>query len=160
MDIIRNLIRDFYYDGREVEILSLTKSDDDKDFAFITLTTEDAREDIIRNGLTFHSERLKVSATKDKDTGNTLDLKISITLVVNNIPQRESQSTIVKSLQKLTCIENITGVTFGHKTKHDDDRQAGWWHIQCLNAAVYTKWLNKSIYILGHRVYFVLIRVV
>lgn len=98
MDIIRNPIRDFYYDGHEVEILSLTKSDDDKDFVFITPTTEDAREDIIRNGLTFHSERLKVSATKDKDTGNTSDLKISITLVVNNLPQRESQSTIVKSL--------------------------------------------------------------
>ena len=36
MDIIRDLMRDFYYDGREIEILSLTKSDVDKDFAFIT----------------------------------------------------------------------------------------------------------------------------
>ena len=36
MDILRNLMRDSYYDGREVEILSLTKSDIDKDFAFIS----------------------------------------------------------------------------------------------------------------------------
>jgi hypothetical protein len=155
MDILRDLMRDFYYDGREIEILSLTKSDDGKDFAFITLTTEDAREDLLRNGLTYHSERLKVSATKDKDMDNTSDLRISTTLVANNLPQRESQSTIVKSLQRLIGVENITGVTFGHKTKHVDDRQAGWCHIQCLNAAVYTEWLNKSTYILGRRVDFI-----
>ena len=155
MDILRDLMRDFYYDGREIEILSLTKSDDDKDFAFITLTTEEAREDLLRNGLTYHSERLKVSATKDTNPGNTSDLRISTTLVANNLPQRESQSTIVKSLQRLIGVENITGVTFGHKTKNEDDRQAGWCHIQCLNAAVYTEWLNKSTYILGRRVDFV-----
>ena len=36
-----------------------------------------------------------------------------------------------------------------------DDRHAGWGHIQCLNAAVYTEWLNKSTYILGRRVDFI-----
>ena len=30
-DILRSLMADSYYDGREVEILSLTKSDTDKD---------------------------------------------------------------------------------------------------------------------------------
>ena len=78
------------YDGREIEILSLTKSDTERDFAFITLTTEEAREDVFQNGLTYHSERLKVSLTKDKDLGNTSELKISTTLVANNLPQRES----------------------------------------------------------------------
>ena len=155
MDILRDLMRDFYYDSREVEILSLTKFKDDKDFAFITLITEDAREDILRNDLFYHSERLRVSATKDKDNGSTFDLRINTTLVAHNLPQRESQSTIVTSLRRLIGAENITGVTFGHKTKHEDDRQAGWCHIQCLNAAVYTEWLNKSTYILGRRVDFV-----
>ena len=36
-----------------------------------------------------------------------------------------------------------------------DERQAGWCHIQCLNAAVYTDWLNKSVYICGRRVNFI-----
>jgi hypothetical protein len=155
MDILRSLMKDSYYDGREVEILSLTKSDTDKDFAFITLTTEEARDDILNNGLTYHSERLKVSITKDKDAGHPSELRISTTLVANNLPQRESQSTIIKSLKRLIGEENVTGVTFGHKTNQEDDRQAGWCHIQCLNAAVYTEWLNKSTYILGRRVDFV-----
>ena len=155
LDILHNLMKQAYYDGREVEILSLTKGGVEKDYAFITLTTEEAQDDILTNGLTFQSERLKVSITKDKDTGNPSELRISTTLVANNLPQRESQSTIIKSLKRFFGEENITGVTFGHQTNHEDDRQAGWCHIQCLNAAVYTEWLHKSTYILGRRVDFV-----
>ena len=44
IDIHRQLMRDSYYDRREVEILSLTKSEVERDFAFITLTTEEARD--------------------------------------------------------------------------------------------------------------------
>ena len=53
LDILRSLMKDAYYDRREVEILSLTKSEAERDFAFITLTTEEAREDILNNSLTF-----------------------------------------------------------------------------------------------------------
>ena len=65
LDILRSLMKDFYYDGREVEILSLTKSETERDFAFITLTTEESKNDILTNGLTFHAEKLKVSITRD-----------------------------------------------------------------------------------------------
>ena len=144
-----------YYEGHEVEILSLTKADAEKDFTFLALTTEEAREDIITNGLTYHSEKLKVSITKDKDIGNLSELRISTTLVANNLPQCESQSTITKALKRLFGEENITGITYGHKSNQEDDRQAGWCHIQCLNAAVYTEWLRKSTYILGRRMDFI-----
>ena len=154
-DILRSIIRDVYYDGRELEILSLIKSDIDKDFVFITLTTEEARDDILNNGLIYHSKRLKVCATKDKGMGSPSELRISTTLVANNLPQRESQSTITNSLKKLMGEDNITDITFGFQQKQGDDRQAGWCHIQCLNAAVYTDWLHKSVYIFGRRVDFV-----
>jgi len=154
VDILRTLMRDAYYDGREIEILSLTKSDTERDFAFITLTTEEAREDVLQNGLTFHSERLKVSLTKDKDLGNTSELKISTTLVAYNLPQREAQSTITKALNRLFGDNNIADITYGYNLIQGDDRHSGWCHIQCLNAAVYTEWLRKSSYILGRRVDF------
>ena len=154
-DILRSIMRDSYYDGREIEILSLTKPDDAKDFAFITLTTEEARADILNNGLTYHSERLKVSVPKDKGLGNPSELRISTTLVANNLPQCESQSTITNSLKKLIGEDNVTDITFGYQHKQDNDRQAGWCHIQGLNAAVYTDWLHKSVYLFGRRVDFV-----
>ena len=155
IDILRTLMSESYYEGREVEILSLTKMDEEKDFAFITLTTEEARDDILSNGLTYRSEKLKVSITRDKDIGNLSELRISTTLVANNLPQRESQSTITKALKKLFGEENISGITYGYNSNQGDDRQAGWCHIQCLNAAVYTEWLRKSTYILGRRVDFI-----
>ena len=46
IDILRTLMRDSYYDGREVEILFLTKADINRDFVFITLTTEEAKTDL------------------------------------------------------------------------------------------------------------------
>ena len=155
VDILRSLMGESYYDGREIEILSLTKSEVERDFAFITLTTEEARTEILTNGLIYHSERLKVSITKDKDMGNISELRISTTLVANNLPQREAQSTITKSLKRLFGADNITGITFGNQSTHEEDRHAGWCHIQCLNAAVYTEWLRKSTYILGRRVDFI-----
>ena len=155
VDILRSLMGESYYDGREIEILSLTKSEVERDFAFITLTTEEARTEILTNGLIYHSERLKVSITKDKDMGNISELRISTTLVANNLPQREAQSTITKSLKRLFGADNITGITFGNQSTHEEDRHAGWCHIQCLNAAVYTEWLRKSTYILGRRVNFI-----
>ena len=154
-DILRSIIHNSYYDGRELEVLSLTKSDDTKDFAFLTLTTEEARTDILTNGLTYHSEKLKVSATKDKGLANPSDLRISTTLVANNLPQREAQSTITKFLKNLIGENNVTNITYGFQHKDEDDRQSGWCHIQCLNAAVYTDWLNKSVYVFGRRVDFV-----
>ena len=68
VDILRVIMTKAYYDRREVEILSLTKLEVEKVFAFFILTTEESRNDILANGLTYRSERLKVSITKDKDT--------------------------------------------------------------------------------------------
>lgn len=133
----------------------LTKANFDRDFAFITLTTEEAKTDLLNNGITYHSERLKVSLTKDKDVGNPSELRISTTLVASNLPQRAPQSVITNSLKQLFGAENVTGITFGYQTNQADDRQSKWCHIQCLNAAVYKEWSNKSTYILGRRVDFV-----
>ena len=155
IDILCTLMHNFYHDGWEVEILSLTKADIDRDFAFITLTTEEAKLDLLNNGIVYHSERLKVSLTKDKDVGNPSELRVSTTLVARNLPQRESQSAITKSLKRVFGAENITGITFGYQTNQANDRQSGWCHIQCLNAAVYTEWSHKSTYILGRRVDFI-----
>ena len=155
VDILRTIMNESYYEGREVETLAITKSDGEKDFAFLTLTTEEAKEDILTNGLIYHSERLNVSITKDKDIGSISELKISTTLVANNLPQREFQAAITKALKRLFGDENITGVFFGHQSNQEDGRQSGWCHIQCLNTAVYIKWLRRSTYILGRRVDFI-----
>ena len=155
VDILRLIMAEAYYDGREVEILSLTKSEIENDFAFITLTTAASRNDILANGLIYRSEHFKVNITKDKDTGNISELRISTTLIATNLPQREPQVTITKTLKNLFGENNITGITFGYQSTHDEVRHTGWCHVQCLNTVVYTEWLRKSAYIFGRRINFI-----
>ena len=47
----------------------------------------------------------------------------------------------------------MVGVSFGNN-RHAD-KQAGWCHIQCMNAAVYTEWFHKSAYIFGRHIDFI-----
>lgn len=71
----------------------------EKDVAFITLTMEEAREELLTNGLSFHQEKLKVSITNDKGNGKLLELQISTTLVVINLPRQDPQIVFSKTLR-------------------------------------------------------------
>ena len=50
--------------------MGLTKPEFDKNFAFLTLTTEEAQDIILMEWLTFNHEKLQVSITHDRSTGN------------------------------------------------------------------------------------------
>ena len=75
--------------------------------------------------------------------------------MANNLPQRETQTTITRAIKHTFGADNIVGISFGNNNQPHTDKQVGWCHIQCLNAAVYTEWLHKSTYILGRRIDFI-----
>ena len=151
--VFEEIVRESYYTGRQHEFMGLTKPELDKTFAFLTLTTEDARDLVLNEGLTFNHEKLQVSITRDRGAGNPSELRICLTLVANNLPQRESQASITKAIKQAFGADNIVGVSFGHNPH--SDKQSGWCHVQCLNAAVYTEWLHRSTFILGRRIDFI-----
>ena len=76
-------------------------------------------------------------------------------VVANKLPQRESQTSITRAMKQTFREENILGVNFGMNNHPQSDKQSGWCHIQCLNTAVYTEWIYKSVYILDRRIYFI-----
>ena len=154
-DILQNIVRGSYYAGKPHEFMGLAKPELDKYFVFLTLTTEDARDLVLKEGLIFNHEVLQVSITRDRSIGNPSEFRISTTLVANNLPQRETQTAITRSIRQVFGTDNIVGFSFGANNPPHTDRQAGWCHIQCLNAAVYTEWLHKSTIILGRRVDFI-----
>jgi hypothetical protein len=151
--IFEEIVRESYYTGRQHEFLGLIKPVLEKTFAFLTLTTEEARDLVLNEGLTFNHEKLHVSVTRDRGAGNPSELRISTTLVANNLSQRESQASITKAIKQAFGTDNIVGVSFGNNPH--TDKQSGWCHIQCLNAAVYTEWLHRSTFILGRRIDFI-----
>ena len=150
--IFDTLVRESYYSGFQHEFMGLTKPELDKNFVFLTFVTEEARDIILNAGLTYDNEKLIVSIPRDRNAGNPSELRISTTLVANNLPQRESQAAITKAMKQLFGENNIVDIGFGNTNTH---KQAGWCHLQCLNTAVYTEWINKSAYILGHRIDFI-----
>ena len=152
--IFEEIVRESYYAGRQHEFMGLTKPELDKTFAFLTLTTEEARDVVLNEGLIFKHEKLHVSITRSRGVGNPSELRISTTLVANNLPQRESQASITKAIKQAFGEDNIVGVSFGNNNPHTD-KHAGWGHIQCLNAAVYTEWVHRSTFILGRRIDFI-----
>ena len=128
--------------------MGLTKPELDKNFVFLTLTTEEARDLIFKDGLTFNHKRLQINVTRDRGTGNPSEIRISTILVANNLPQRETQTTIIRAIKNAFDSDNIVDISFGTNNQHYTDKQSGWCHIQYLNTAVYTEWLHKSAYIL------------
>lgn len=153
--IFKSLVHESYYSGHQHEFMGLTKPILDKNFAFLTLTTEEARNVVLKEGVTYNNERLQVSVTRDRSGGNPSELRISTTLVANNLPQREPQSAITKAIMQAFGEANVVGFSFGQNTHDTTNKHAGWCHIQCLNTAVYTEWIHKSTIILGRRIDFI-----
>ena len=56
--IFEEIVRESYSTGRQHEFIGLTKPELDKTFAFLTLTTEEARDIVLNEGLTFNHEKL------------------------------------------------------------------------------------------------------
>jgi hypothetical protein len=102
------------YTKATTEAENLTKPEVSKDYAFLTLTTEETRLLILEHGSLYNRENIKVSVTHDRDSGNPSKLHFSSTLVVNNLPQKKSYFAIVRNIKKVFNKDNIVGVSFKH----------------------------------------------
>lgn len=126
-DMFKKIVRKSYYVGRPHEFLILANLDPERDV-------------ILKNALKFSCEKLIVSITCDQETGNPSKLHIiSTMLVINNLPQIESQSTTVTTIKRLCSKGNIVEVSFDHTPNHKEEKQCGWCHMQCL-----TLWSTPS----------------
>lgn len=105
--------------------------------AIIALATEEARDAHLTCGITYIQENIKINIMKDKHAKISLDLHINTTLVAHNIPPKESQTTIVKTINTFSGEDNLFVVSFRHNTCHVGEKRSGWHHVQCLSATVY-----------------------
>lgn len=80
--------------------MNLSKPEACKDFIFLTFITKESQESIFNQGIFYHRAKLRVSITREKEATMPSELHISTTLLVNNLPQKESQNAIVITLKK------------------------------------------------------------
>ena len=55
--IFSTIVQESYYSGLQHEFMGLTKPDLDKNFSFLTLTTEEARDLVFKQGLTYKKKK-------------------------------------------------------------------------------------------------------
>ena len=113
-DIFQTIVRENYYAGKQHEFMGLAKPELDKNFAFLTLTAEETKDLVLKEGLIFNYEGV----------GNPSELCISTTLVANNLPQWETQTTIIQSMRQIFEADNVVGISFGVNNPPHTDRQA------------------------------------
>lgn len=113
--IFYTLVWESYYGGQQLEFLTLTKPELLKDCTILVIVaTKEARDSVLQHGLLYNHEKLKVNVIRDWDTNNLSEIHITRTLVVNNLPQKESQAIIVRTIKKLFGEDNIVGVLRTH----------------------------------------------
>ena len=88
-----------------------------EDYTFLTLAIEEARNPILKH-LVYNRAKLKGSVRNERDADNMSKLRISTTLVVNNLPEKELQSAIVITTKNLFGEDNIVKVSFEHTSNH------------------------------------------
>lgn len=62
---------------------------------------KDARNIVVKEMFIFNHKMVQVSITWDRGVRNPSELHISMTLVVNNLPQHEAQTAIAKSIRQI-----------------------------------------------------------
>ena len=54
-----------YYPGKQYKFIGLTKPELDKNFAFLTLATEQTRDLVLKDGFVLNHEKLQVNITRN-----------------------------------------------------------------------------------------------
>lgn len=107
--IFQTIVYESYYEGKQIEFLNLTKPEITKDFVFLTLVSEEARDSLLSSGITYAHERIKVSITRDKDMGNPseqgLAQRSSPTIYPKRNPKSQSSRPSKSSSAKTTLRE-------------------------------------------------------
>lgn len=62
--IFKILVHESYYIGKQHEFMGLIKPKVDKNFTFLTLTTEEAKDSVLNDIIIFNHEKLQVSITR------------------------------------------------------------------------------------------------
>lgn len=64
--------------------------------------------------------------TWDNEVGNKTELYTSTTLIAENLTQKESQSTFLRTNKQIVREDTIVDTTFGNSSRHKDDKPSRW----------------------------------
>ena len=149
-DLHEEIVRDGFKRGYEFEVTNVQKNDD-AEFAWIKTPSPEQAKRIKTYKISFWNEISEVNfASTDKLSEDDKARKNAVVLIAKNLNKTKTTSALEEGIKNIFGEGNVIGIFFRlEKGKH-----VGSCNVQCLNAAVYKKYVKQNILILGKYVEF------
>jgi hypothetical protein len=144
------IVKDSFKRGYEFKITNVQKNDS-AEFAWIKTPSPDQAKKIKTYKISFFNEIMEVNfASTEKLSEDDKARKNAVVLIAKNLNKTKTTTALEEGIKKLFGEENVAGIFFRlEKGKH-----VGSCNVQCLNAAVYKKYVKQNHPILGKYVEF------
>ena len=144
------IVKDGFKRGYEFEVTNVQKYDS-AEFAWIKTPSPDQAKKFKTFKISFFNEIMEVHfASMNKLSEDDKAKKNAVVLIAKNLNKTKTTVALEEGIKKLFGEENVAGIFFRlEKGKH-----VGSCNVQCLNAAVYKKYVKQDHPILGKYVEF------
>ena len=144
------IVNDSFKRGYEFEVTNVQKNDS-AEFAWIKTPSPDQAKKIKTYKISFFNEIMEVNfASTEKLSEDDKARKNAVVLIAKNLNKTKTTTKLEEGINKLFGEGNVAGIFFRlEKGKH-----VGTCNVQCLNAAVYKKYVKQNHLIFGKYVEF------
>ena len=149
-NILEDAVNEGFDRTYEYEITTVQKKKE-MSFAWIVATSPEQAKKINTYKISLDNEILDAKFTsRDKLTEDDKARKNALILIVKNLNKIKDTDTIEHALKKYIGEKNVLNIFF----KIENGKHVGSCNVQCLNAAVYKKFVKKNTKFLGKYVEF------
>ena len=149
-ELHEEIVKEGFKRGYEFEVTNVQENDD-AEFAWIKTPSPEQAKKIKTYKVSFWNEVMEVNFTStEKLSEDDKARKNAVVLIAKNLNKTKTTLALEESIKTIFGEQNIISIFFRlEKGKH-----IGSCNVQCLNAAVYKKYVKQNIQILGKYVEF------
>jgi len=146
------IVKNSFKRGYEFEVTNVQKNDDAK-FAWTKTPSPEQAKKIKMYKISFLNEIMEVNfASMVKLSKDDKARKNAVVLIAKNLNKTKTTSALEEGIKKLFGKENVVGIFF----RLEKGKYVSSCNVQCLNAAVYKKYVKQNHLVLGKYVEFAL----
>ena len=149
-NIFEEIVNEGFDRKYDYEITNIQKKKE-MSFAWVVATSPEQAKKISTYKISLHNEILDAKFTsKDKLTEDDKARKNALILIIRNLNKVKSTDEIEYGIKKHMGEKNVVNIFF----KIENGKHIGSCNVQCLNAAVYKKFVKKNTKLLGKYIEF------